>query len=278
MNSAAFCSRWKNIVFFTNNDKYLYTIFDSMGNCLILKSELNMKKEPLKQYFGVIVIALSCAFLLLTETYGANPKGPNARSMSKNQTVQIPTTAYKQVKRTTAGPSSFKPDMPFSEAIEILRNSTVPKLNIVVLWKDLEENADIYRETPIGMKGLSKVPLRTHLKILLMSVSGGAGNLGYVVDQGVIIIATRDSLPRKLVTRIYDVTDLVSEPANYRIMPGFGMPFGFGGMSFGGMMPFGGAGYGGMMPFGGTGFAGQGLYGSQNRSAYGGFSRTRVSR
>jgi len=158
--------------------------------------------------------------------------------------------------------------MPFSEAIDILRNSTKPPLNIVVLWKDLEENADIYRETPIGMDGLSGVPLRTHLKILLMSVSGGGvEKLGYVVDKGVIIIATQGSLPKKLVTRIYDISDLVSAPANYRIMPGFGMPFGFGGMP-----------NGGGMPFGGTGLAGQGFYGSPNGGAYGGSNRTRASR
>jgi len=226
-----------------------------------------MKKEKLIQSFGVIIITLSSAFLLLTETYAANSKSPHARTNSENQTRQIHKTVYKQVKRITASPSSFKPGMPFSEAIDILRNSTVPRLNIVVLWKDLEENADIYRETPIGMNGLSKVPLRTHLKILLMSVSGSAGNLGYVVDEGVIIIATRGSLPRKMVTRIYDITDLVSPPANYRLMPGFGMPFGFGGMS-----------YGGGMPFGGTGFAGQGFNSSPNRGAYGDFNRTRASR
>jgi len=241
---------------------------NSIGNLYLKKSEQKMKKEKLTQSFSIIVITLSSAFLLLTETYGANPKGSHARINSKNQTRQIPKTAYRQVKRRTTNPSSLKPDMPFSEAIDILRNSTVRPLNIVVLWKDLEENADIYKDTSIGMDGLSRVPLRTHLKILLMSVSGGgAEKLGYVVDEGVIIIATQGSLPKKVVTRIYDITDLASAPANYRLMPGFGMPFGFGGMP-----------YGGRIPFGGAGFGGQGFYGSQNRGAYGGFNRTRASR
>ena len=211
-----------------------------------------MKKEKLTQSFSKIVITLLSVFLLLTESYGANSKGPNARINSENQIRRIPKTAYKQIKRGTANPSSFRPDMPFSEAIDILRNSTVPRLNVVVLWKDLEENADIFRETSIGMDGLKRVPLRTHLKILLMSVSGGGvEKLGYVVDQGVIIIATQGSLPRKMKTRIYDITDLVSAPANYRIMPGFGMPFGF---------------------------AGQGSYSSPNRGAYAGPNTTRPSR
>ena len=221
-----------------------------------------MKKEKLTQSFSKIVITLLSVFLLLTETCRANSKGPNARINSENQIRRIPKTVYKRVKRGTANPSSFRPDMPFSEAIDILRNSTVPRLNIVVLWKDLEENADIFRETSIGTDGLTRVPLRTHLKILLMSVSGGGvEKLGYVVDEGIIIIATRGSLPKKRVTRIYNITDLVSAPANYRLMPGFGMPFGFGGMNFGG-----------------AGFSGQGSYSSPNRGAYGSFNGARASR
>jgi hypothetical protein len=166
--------------------------------------------------------------------------------------------------------------MPFSEAIDILRHSTVPPLNIVVLWKDLQENADVYRDTPIGMDGLSAVPLKTHLKVLLMSVSGGSlEKLRYTVDEGVIIIATEGSLPPKVVTRIYDVSDLVSEPANYRFMPGFGMPFGFGGMSMGAMMPVGGAGstgaglgggFGG--GYGGSGYLGSGPFTSTSLGSY----------
>jgi len=216
-----------------------------------------MKKERLTKSFIEIVFILSGIFLLLGETYGADSKGPYTpleadgllltgytRNNSENNSRQTSKTAYKQVSRITAGPSSFTPDMTFEEAINILRNSTVPKLNIAVLWKDLEENADIYRDTPIGIDGVSKVRLRTHLKLLLMSVSAGsAEKLGYVVEDGVIIIATQGSLPKKMKTRVYDISDLVSAPANFRLMPGLGMPFGYGQMPYGGMMPYGGKGY-----------------------------------
>ena len=203
-----------------------------------------MSKERLTKCFGGIVVILFGTFLLLGETCGATSKGPYTRNNSENQGQQTSKTAYKKVSRITAGPSSFTPEMTFEEAINILRNSTVPKLNIAVLWKDLEENADIYRDTPIGIDGVSKVPLRTHLKLLLMSISaGGTEKLGYVVDDGVIIIATQGSLPKKMKTRVYDITDLVSAPANFRLMPGLGMPFGYGQMPYGGMTPYGGTGY-----------------------------------
>jgi len=108
-------------------------------------------------------------------------------------------------------PSSFKPDMPFEQAINILRNSASPHLNIAVLWKDLERNAGISKNTPIGIDGVSKVPLRTHLKLLLSALSAGSeAKLGYVIDEGVIIIATEKSLPGRLQTRIYYIADLVA--------------------------------------------------------------------
>jgi len=109
-----------------------------------------------------------------------------------------------------------------SSAIELLRNSTEPALNIVVLWRDLSENALIQQDTPICMDGVSGVRLRTGLELLLRAVSSSPGDLGYVVQDGVIIVATKKSLPRKMVTRIYDIRDLAAPPANYR----FGLPVG----------------------------------------------------
>ena len=122
-------------------------------------------------------------------------------------------------------PSTFTPQMPLSEAVDILRNSTSPRLNISVLWKDLEENADIYPDTPIGIDGVTGVSLSRHLKSLVDGISGGAREkLGYVVEDGVIVIATLPSLPKRMVTRAYDITDLVGQPSTGFPQFGFGMP------------------------------------------------------
>ena len=150
------------------------------------------------------------------------------------------------------GPSSFRPDMAFGQAIDILRHATNPALNIAVLWKDLEENAGIYRDTPIGIDGLSGVPIRRHLKSLLKGVAGGNPvKLGYVIDDGVIVIATVDSLPVKMTARVYDIRDLTALPANYFFISPMAMPFG----GMGGFGGYGGYGAGGGM---GTGFLGAG--------------------
>jgi hypothetical protein len=106
--------------------------------------------------------------------------------------------------------------MGFGEAVGILRHATIPPVNIVVLWKDLSDNADIDRETEIGMDGVRGVPLRTHLELLLTAVAAdNPTKLRYVVHGGVIVIGTQERLRLRPVTRVYDIADLTSPPANY---------------------------------------------------------------
>ena len=127
--------------------------------------------------------------------------------------------------RHTADISALTFHTTFSEAIEILRNSTQPPLKIVVLWRDLSENADVERDTPIKIDGFSGgIRLRTCLELLLRAVSSSFARLDYVVKDGIIIIATKDSLPDKMRTRVYDISYLVAAPARF----GFGFRPGFG--------------------------------------------------
>ncbi len=112
--------------------------------------------------------------------------------------------------------STLTHDMPFSEAINILRDSTKPKLNILVLWRNLEENAAIYKDTPIGIDGISRIPLHTGLKLLLYSISTtGLEKLDYVVDENLITIATEDHLPIEPITKVYYVGVFSGAPANF---------------------------------------------------------------
>jgi hypothetical protein len=216
-----------------------------------------MKKNLLNKSFTVAYIILVIALGLHAQAIGAGSANPNTLDVSATQNKKIPNMPNRRVNWSAVSPSNFTPDMPFIDAINILRNTTIPHLNIIVLWKNLEA-ADIYRDTPIGIDGASGVPLRTHLKLLLMSLSAGSTEkLGYVVDGGAIIISTESTLPKKMRTQIYDITDLVGTPAGAGFMP-MGMPFGFGAMQFGTMLPMGLGGlFGGMMPYGGTGYTGQ---------------------
>jgi hypothetical protein len=223
-------------------------------------------RQRKKSYRGVFII-LTAAFVSCTQAYGGDLLNSKTRSMSAAQNQKAQKARARRINPAAVSPSSFTPETTLNDAINILRNTTIPPLNIVVLWRNLE-TVNIDRETPIGYKGITGVPLRTHLKLLLMSLSGGSTEkLGYVVKDGVIIISTESTLPNRFRTQIYDVTDLVGTPAGAGMMPMMGMPFGLGAMPFGGMMSLGlGGMLGGMMPFGGMGYTGQGQmpYGNTN--------------
>ncbi|MHC4124653.1 MAG: hypothetical protein ACYSSI_13840 [Planctomycetota bacterium] len=139
---------------------------------------------------------------------------PKVRKKQSDKITRTKTAFYKSSKQI-GSISTLTSDTPFVRAIDILRSSVEPPLKIVVLWRDLQDNADINPTSPINIDGMPAVSLRTTLKLLLESVSNTA-ELGYVVDNGVIVIATKQSLPKKLELRIYDITDLLAKPADFR--------------------------------------------------------------
>jgi type II secretory pathway component GspD/PulD (secretin) len=116
--------------------------------------------------------------------------------------------------------SQLTPEMPFGEAIEMLKNSVDPPLNIQPNWGDLSDNADIDRTTPINMDPISATTLKNALELLLEAVSGGFANINFVVKDGVIKIATAETLPPEMVTLVYDVTDLLGQPADFYAQTG----------------------------------------------------------
>ena len=111
----------------------------------------------------------------------------------------------------------------FAEVIMALKNSVDPPLQIQPNWKDLLENGEVEPTTPAGMDPLTGVKLRKALEVLLAGVSSEFAEISYVVDEGIILIATVDTLPKKMVTRVYDITDLVGDPAQYGGMQGIMM-------------------------------------------------------
>ncbi len=149
------------------------------------------------------------------------------------------------------GLSGLTPETPFGDAIEMLKYSVDPPLNIIVNWRDLEDTLGIDRSTPVMMDPISGVKLSTALSLLLWAVSGGTGELDYTVHNGVILVATTANLHPVYSTQVYDISTLVAQPANYRMSPFMGMMIG----------QFSGGGYGN---------AGYGQsYGNYNTGAYG---------
>jgi hypothetical protein len=89
--------------------------------------------------------------------------------------------------------SVLTPEMPFSEAIDHLKNAVTPPLPIVVMWKELLESCDIEPTTPIDMDGLPAVTLETALRALVAAVGGAHNDISYQIDNDVIIIREEES-------------------------------------------------------------------------------------
>jgi len=98
----------------------------------------------------------------------------------------------------------------FEKVINFLRENT--GTNIIVNWTALG-GAGIDRNTPVSVD-LHDVPFSKALTTVLSEVGGGAANLGYTIDQGVITISTRDDLnsAKYQVIRVYDIRDMLVEP------------------------------------------------------------------
>jgi beta-lactamase regulating signal transducer with metallopeptidase domain len=154
-----------------------------------------------------------------TQQKTENPPEQTAQPIDlKKQTKILPEqnplneAVYKQLDRTV-DLSGLTPNMPFGEAIALLKNSVDPPLKIVVLWQVLSDNTNIEQHTPINIDAIPPTRLGTALKLLLKSVSDSFAELDYTVEDGIIYIATIESLPAKFETRVYDISDLTSSTA-----------------------------------------------------------------
>lgn len=161
--------------------------------------------------------------------------------------AQSPNSAAKRALAKDV-PSVNLINVSFAEAIDHLRE--ISNANINVQWKTLEL-VHITKDTPVNLK-LRQVPMRKALQIVLAE-AGPEVPLTYYVDQGVIEITTRDAADSKMITKVYDVSDLIAD------IPDFGAPVNFnlsskgGGGSGGSGSSSGGSGGGGLFnPTGNT--------------------------
>ena len=97
--------------------------------------------------------------------------------------------------------------VPFEQVVEFIRDAS--SASIHVRWAALEA-VGVNKDTPVNVK-LADVTMQKALRTVLDDV-GGINPLGYVVDDGVIVVTTAEDLDRRMVTRVYDVRDLTAPP------------------------------------------------------------------
>ncbi|HEV56579.1 MAG TPA: hypothetical protein ENN87_03670, partial [Phycisphaerales bacterium] len=146
-------------------------------------------------------------------------------AMARSVVLRQPILSEPQAKAATASLSelldtrldlsAWTPETTLGEALDMLQSRTNPPLPLVILWRDLRENALVDRNTPIGLAGTGMVPMRQALRLVLLSAGGGPGRIGCYIRDGVITVATPASgLNREYATRAYDTRMLTMPPAN----------------------------------------------------------------
>ncbi len=198
------------------NDKALI-LKDTLDDTINFQKQLEVQKETSRQRVELLKETDKAAIPYAEEfRYPKNWREIVAIRKPKEAIGRDPANeaVYKSLEEVV-DLSDFTPTMSFSQAIELLKNSVEPPLKVWVLWGDLYDNADIDQNTEINMDPISAVPLGTALEHLLKSVSGGFAELDYTVKDGVITIATAESLPSEMEIQIYDVAELVGAAADF---------------------------------------------------------------
>lgn len=96
-------------------------------------------------------------------------------------------------------------EVPFESVVEALGNFT--KANIIVRWQKLED-ASVPRDKPISMK-VKNLPLSYVLWLVMNEAGGSDVQLAYRASGNNIIISTQEDLGQEMITKVYDVTDLL---------------------------------------------------------------------
>jgi hypothetical protein len=109
--------------------------------------------------------------------------------------------------------SAINDETTLEEALQIISESVRPRVPFVILWNDLEANALIDKETPIGISEFGRVKLRQALKVIFHSLSLNApAKVILAIEGGVVTIGTQRGLIQKATVRSYSVSDLTSVP------------------------------------------------------------------
>jgi hypothetical protein len=90
--------------------------------------------------------------------------------------------------------SQLSSQTPLATAIEVLRKSVDPPLNIAVLWRDVQTNLSVEPTSPINVDGSPKIRLGTALDLLAKGLYNGSATAIWRIKGDTIVIGTAATL------------------------------------------------------------------------------------
>ena len=177
-----------------------------------------------------------------------------------------------QLGRTVEGEVKLE-GVPLGQALAEFARRT--GIDLSTDWQALE-SAGIDPKTPVSAHLRNQSAGRV-LERILESAGDDSVRLGYAVADGVMTVTTRDNADRNVVTRVYDIRDLIVDVPNFTDAPAYNLDRGGGGgggglfsNSRGGGSSYSDPAFGGMALYSGGGGYGRGSPGLTGRVAQGG--------
>ena len=162
------------------------------GNRFVVTTQANVLK--LRQFRGIVAAGM-----------------PRARPIDPNAKPARPARHPRPIGRI--GSLEFD-QMPLGDVIEFFRDRS--GMNIVVNWRALDD-VGVTRQDPVTLK-VNRVALLRALDMVLESFNAGRTTLDrlyWMLDEGVLTIATGEVFDREMITRVYDVSDLLAIVPNF---------------------------------------------------------------
>jgi len=124
--------------------------------------------------------------------------------------------AERRVEQRLARPISVNyPGVPLEAVLDDLRRQT--GVNFDIRWRQLEA-AGVSRDTPIELL-LRRVPAGIILRRVLKHAGNEFEPIGYSIQAGIVTAAPQRELDRRLVTRVYDVRDILNPVRDFNNAP-----------------------------------------------------------
>lgn len=141
---------------------------------------------------------------VVAENSGAPRAGEVAVGGAQPRADGITTDDAQIAKRLSAPIEANFQDTPLSDVLEYFRE--IVQTNVFVQRRQLEDHG-VALDTPVTLQ-TTGLPADRTLRLVLDAV-GTDVPLGFVVDQGVLLIGPEEKLPRRVMTNVYAVQDLL---------------------------------------------------------------------
>jgi hypothetical protein len=142
------------------------------------------------------LIGMLTAFVMVATVEAQTPTPTHAAAPRVPQTLKMLNQRLPEVRFV---------DQPFEQVIDWLAEFT--QMNVVVRWQALED-AGLKKDTPISLQ-VKNLRMSQVLWLIMNEAAGSELTLAYRASGNLLVISTADDLGKEVITKVYDVADLL---------------------------------------------------------------------